>query len=183
MACSARALAFRCPARSVHRSRGSASIEGIGIAADCAEGDISPAVDIGLTVGIGSAPWKGVFVNLLFTESLRDAGEDIEGRNRSLSLVAGPSSQSANARASDSWEPMARTVPPSLAVARLGRSGALKTVNNRGKPHEPQLQDVSERDARLRPGRRETRSPWISPNTSAPWLRFLSRSAGTWWNG
>ena len=67
------------------------SIEGTRITADCDghEVDINPAVDIGLTVGIGSAPWRGLLVNLLFTESLRDAAPDIEGRNRSLSLVVG----------------------------------------------------------------------------------------------
>lgn len=66
-------------------------IEGISFAVDCSEEDIDLAIDIGLTGGIGVAVWKGMFANLLFTEGLQDAGEDIEGRNRALSLTIGAS--------------------------------------------------------------------------------------------
>ncbi len=62
---------------------------GVSYAVDCSDVDVNPAIDIGLTVGIGTARWKGMFANLMFTEGLRDVVDDEEGRNRSLSLVIG----------------------------------------------------------------------------------------------
>lgn len=64
-------------------------IEGISFVTDCSEADIDLAIDIGLTAGIGATLWKGIFANLLYTEGLQDAGEDIEGRNRALTLLIG----------------------------------------------------------------------------------------------